>query len=71
MHPLLGLLDRGLQYIYTVKYRSFWNGVTPVSYTHLDVYKRQILVSVDSATTASLAVISLLFALYSRVTMVE
>ena len=25
MHPLLGLLDRGLQYIYIVKYRSFWN----------------------------------------------
>ena len=34
---------------YKRKYRptlSIWNGVLPVSYTHLDVYKRQSLYSV-------------------------
>ena len=29
---------------------GFWSGITPVSYTHLDVYKRQVCGGQDSGT---------------------
>ena len=34
------------------KQRGSWNGVVPVSYTHLDVYKRQIPEDADTGGDA-------------------